>query len=262
MENEKWSQQPEITILDGNTRLCSIGDFGTTPINNLISLDSLFNSGFDVNGSIQGQLNTLKNSKLSKNFNSDNYVGTTHLDVDNIEIYLANRTGMFDVHSTIPFSGETNFILTEIWLDTAGLYYQKLKSTTGKEYERFFGLDYEITTPWTNISPKYKVYTALFTQGSTYAPTVNILENTIGDIVWARTSLGQYTGTLSNAFTLNKTVCPQDSTRCHSQGDLMYNFNLYLVNVNQIVITILDDTLSFAENDFLSNKLIEIRVYV
>ena len=49
--------------------------------------------------------------------------------------------------------------------------------------------------------PKYKVYTALLTQNIDEPPVANILENTIGDIVWTRNSEGIYYGTLTGAFT-------------------------------------------------------------
>ena len=54
-------------------------------------------------------------------------------------------------------------------------------------------------------SRPYKVYTALLNQSRTSAPVATVLENTLGGtVVWARTSLGTYTGTLAGAFTLNK----------------------------------------------------------
>jgi hypothetical protein len=57
----------------------------------------------------------------------------------------------------------------------------------------------------TQLAPK--VYEALISQSSTSAPTVTILgENTIGAIVWTRTATGTYLGTLTNAFTTNKTT--------------------------------------------------------
>lgn len=54
----------------------------------------------------------------------------------------------------------------------------------------------------------YQVYTALLTQAGTAAPTAVILENTLedgGNIVWARTAQGTYTGTLTGKFLVNKT---------------------------------------------------------
>jgi hypothetical protein len=53
----------------------------------------------------------------------------------------------------------------------------------------------------------YKVYTALISQSGTAAPTVTVLENTLGGTVaWTRSSVGTYIGTLSGAFTANKTA--------------------------------------------------------
>ena len=51
----------------------------------------------------------------------------------------------------------------------------------------------------------YKVYSALLTQSGTASPVATVLENTIGNIVWTRNAAGQYSATLSSAFTLNKT---------------------------------------------------------
>lgn len=52
---------------------------------------------------------------------------------------------------------------------------------------------------------RYKSYVAILLQSGTNAPTVVVLENTIGDIVWTRDIAGRYYGTLANAFTENKT---------------------------------------------------------
>lgn len=49
------------------------------------------------------------------------------------------------------------------------------------------------------------VYRATLTQTGVAAPTVTVLENSIGAIVWARTGVGVYTATLLAAFTANKT---------------------------------------------------------
>lgn len=53
----------------------------------------------------------------------------------------------------------------------------------------------------------YKSYVATLTQTGTAAPTATVLENQLAAaIVWARTGVGVYTGTLTGAFTANKTV--------------------------------------------------------
>jgi len=53
----------------------------------------------------------------------------------------------------------------------------------------------------------YNVYTALLSQSGTDDPSVNILENTLGEIpVWSRDSTGNYyLDSTSNLFTENKT---------------------------------------------------------
>jgi len=43
------------------------------------------------------------------------------------------------------------------------------------------------------------------------APVATVLQNSIGTIVWTRTSLGKYVGTLANAFTANKTFAVTQS---------------------------------------------------
>ncbi|MHC0441003.1 beta strand repeat-containing protein [Flavobacterium sp. 3-210] len=52
----------------------------------------------------------------------------------------------------------------------------------------------------------FKAYAGYITQSSTSAPTMTVMENTIGSIVWTRTGAGVYEGTLSGAFTANKTM--------------------------------------------------------
>lgn len=52
----------------------------------------------------------------------------------------------------------------------------------------------------------YKTYYALITQSGTGAPTATVIENTLGGtVVWTRNVAGEYFGTLTGAFTSNKT---------------------------------------------------------
>ncbi len=50
------------------------------------------------------------------------------------------------------------------------------------------------------------VYRAVITQVGTAAPTTNVFENTVGNIVWSRNSAGSYSGTLAGALTPGKTL--------------------------------------------------------
>lgn len=55
-------------------------------------------------------------------------------------------------------------------------------------------------------SKPYKEYNGLISQTGTSAPTITLMGiNNIGSIVWTRSSLGIYTGTLTGAFVTSKT---------------------------------------------------------
>ena len=62
-----------------------------------------------------------------------------------------------------------------------------------------------VFSPALNNPAGVKVYRALLSQLGTADPTVVVLENSIGAIVWTRNSTGVYYGTLIGAFTLHKT---------------------------------------------------------
>jgi hypothetical protein len=103
----------------------------------------------------------------------------------------------------------------------------------------------------------YKSYVALLTQTETGAPTTTVLENTLGgNIVWTRTNTGRYEGTLSNAFTLNKTF-----VKINPFDDSLNKIASSKVDANSVSIK----TYSADETAFLDTVLfkteIEIRVY-
>jgi hypothetical protein len=54
--------------------------------------------------------------------------------------------------------------------------------------------------------PGVKVYRAVLTQTGTGAPSATVLDNTLGPVVWTRTSVGRYLGTLAGSFPSGKTV--------------------------------------------------------
>ena len=101
----------------------------------------------------------------------------------------------------------------------------------------------------------YKVYTAILTQADTDAPAAVVLENTLGGaVVWTRNAVGQYFGTLADAFTLNKTFCIlQDYAWDGEVGNTLTPFS---VNRIDLVIVAGDGFLVAGNPAF-----IEIRVY-
>jgi hypothetical protein len=104
------------------------------------------------------------------------------------------------------------------------------------------------------VLPTYKKYIAIISQTGTADPTVTVLENTIGDIVWTRSLVGVYYGTLTGAFTANKTSVNISGVYKGSAQGIRRNDN----EVNVITTA----TLTITETDsLLDETYIEIRVY-
>lgn len=104
----------------------------------------------------------------------------------------------------------------------------------------------------------YKVYVALLSQSGTSAPVATVLENTLGGtVVWTRNSAGDYSATLTGAFTAGKTVCfyTHDSINGSTGfgGAARFDDDTVGVGFNNI-------TGIFIDADSLSDS-IEIRVY-
>lgn len=86
------------------------------------------------------------------------------------------------------------------WLDT-DIYQGELymDTDTGQVYTRANGTIIAVD------GPTALTYEALLTQSGSNDPTAVVNENTIGAIVWTRVNAGHYRGTLSSAFTADKT---------------------------------------------------------
>jgi len=120
-------------------------------------------------------------------------------------------------------------------------------------------------------SKPYKVYSASLTQSGTNAPTVIILENTLGITpVWTRESAGRYILTANSTFTLGKTVFISnlsiflasyiniffsvDGPGNHNNTSNVIYFDTYNTNISQFA----DSLITGSDDDFL---FVEIRVY-
>jgi len=104
---------------------------------------------------------------------------------------------------------------------------------------------------------RYKKYVALMTQTGTSAPTVIVLENSIGDIVWTRTSAGLYEGTLTGAFTLDKTYAMMSVVLV----DGIVNVFRFSDDVVRVATTNLHNPHAAYHDSHLFKNTIEIRVY-
>jgi hypothetical protein len=119
--------------------------------------------------------------------------------------------------------------------------------------------------------PAYKVYVAKLIQNGTDNPLVEaVYQNTIGDIVWTRDSIGHYSGTLAGAFTFGKTFIPPFGGDLGLSMPVFYNLpadNFYNIrphpsNSDSVIISVYDTNGDNVEWSALSLQLIiEIRVY-
>jgi hypothetical protein len=100
-------------------------------------------------------------------------------------------------------------------------------------------------------------YTALISQSGTSAPTVTVLENNIGGtVVWGRSSVGNYTGTLSGAFSISKTIAFISGMASPT------GFFLRIRRSSNDVVQILtSNSSSSSSDDILSETAVRIEVY-
>ena len=100
----------------------------------------------------------------------------------------------------------------------------------------------------------YKKYIATISQAGIADPTVTVLENRIGDIIWTRVAVGNYAGTLTGAF--------PDADRTYLiVGQNNGNFyNLGWNTVDDLLLTSADPA-NITNDGLLNNTTIEIRVY-
>jgi len=103
-----------------------------------------------------------------------------------------------------------------------------------------------------------KTYRALVTQSSGTAPTATVLENSLGGtVVWARSSTGTYTATLTGAFTSAKTFIMQPG----ETGTIAAIKNVLAVRTSADVVTVTTGAGGTLEDSVLSSYPVEILVY-
>jgi len=90
------------------------------------------------------------------------------------------------------------------------------------------------------------------------APTAIVLQNDFdGNIIWARSSTGNYTATLSGAFTENKSWCVVNNTNDAADKG---SFSLRRVDSDSFIMSTFDISVTNVD-DLLINTSVEIRVY-
>lgn len=115
-----------------------------------------------------------------------------------------------------------------------------------------------ITSSAPESSVAVKVYRALVSQATTAAPTATVLENSLGGtVVWARSSTGTYTATLTGAFTSAKTFIMQPG----ETGTIAAIKNVLASRTSDNVITVTTGAGGTLEDAVLSTFPISILVY-
>ena len=119
----------------------------------------------------------------------------------------------------------------------------------------------------------YLVYAAVLSQTGTNAPTVSVKENTLGGtVVWTRSGVGIYNGTLSGAFPESNTVPIPFGTAPVSYMPIgnssLPDFYWTVVrgsdNIIQLIVNDLNFSaaeLSTALDSYSGGLLVEVRVY-
>ncbi len=103
-----------------------------------------------------------------------------------------------------------------------------------------------------------KVYRAVITQYGTLAPTATVLSNSIGEITWARDSVGVYVASIDSLFTIGKTYCSNNLVSAINGSA----FEAIHLDANQIKFrTVANVSVGTLSDDIFLNTFIEIRVY-
>lgn len=108
---------------------------------------------------------------------------------------------------------------------------------------------------YVNSNSTYTVYTAILAQVGSLAPTENILNNTLGNIVWGRDDVGNYVANSSGLFTDNKTFVFATQADGNKSGIICGQVDSNTINLSTY------NTTSLIPQDYNGNIQIEIRVY-
>jgi hypothetical protein len=143
--------------------------------------------------------------------------------------------------SYVGFKAPTNITTSRIYtLPTADGTNGQVLQTNGSGTLSWFGA---------------KKYVALLTQTGTSAPTATVLENTLGGtLVWSYDGVGSYIGTLTGAFTSNKTAVLISGVYKGSVSGLRKTDNT-------VQITTTATSTNTEANALLDSTTIEIKVY-
>lgn len=106
-----------------------------------------------------------------------------------------------------------------------------------------------------------EIYAVKLSQIAHQTPTVDSLENTVGNIVWTRNGSGYYVGTLIGAFPESKTVIPNPIYYISPPNVDNVFIQVGRNNDDEIFVATSDAITGQGIDEWLSGTYIEIRVY-
>lgn len=106
-----------------------------------------------------------------------------------------------------------------------------------------------------------KTYRALLTQAGTAAPTAVVLQNELSaTIVWTRTGVGVYIGTLAAAFTASKTLVRAAMSNNAAGAAVTQGYSFVRTSADVVTLTTFDGVSAVADA-LLTSVPVEILVY-
>lgn len=106
----------------------------------------------------------------------------------------------------------------------------------------------------------YRIYSALLTQEGTNAPVATVLENSIGNIVWTRSGIGSYLGTLVDSFPNNSTAAITSDSAWNIAG-VTYITVATTASPSDFISVETKDLNGVYSDDILGYTYVEIKIY-
>lgn len=228
-----------------NDNFASIGDivdvdYITATLSNYTTIDYVNNELTDIDGeliSIIGRLNV-----------DEGNITTLQSDLDQLELSVDGKVSVTQLNNVVSTINNT-ISNQQLDIDTKIGDAPANGSIYGRKDNQW-----EVLT--NGSTPTYKVYSAIVNQTVFEVPVFTILENTIGDIVWQYNDVGDYSGILANAFTINKTP------RLKYLGGELGNVNVISVGrTNSDEISLIQYSMGGTMTNEIIDTYIEIRVY-
>lgn len=235
-----WCKDVTAGIIIGNRTRCKDS---ATSVNEIVIGEAAVGNGNNT-------------ATIGNESTTDLYIGGT-----NAGITLKTTNGLKNIRTATNTDGLT---IQEVGQSDPIISFDSTHGAKGgKQYTPSSDLDYvqkKYVDETASAVKPYKSYVALLSfDGGTYDPSFVVLENTIGDIVWSKTSTGEYVGELANSFMNNKAW--SQSQINSTDGGSPFGCRSGRLNDDQFFLSIFRSNDGSMANIAGTAGTIEIRVY-